>query len=193
MNNRLLIILKVLTILVILTVFTIGFNHNQDIDDFAYAVALGIDSATNDNLKVTFQFTKPKSSGESGSGSEAAPSYIYSVEASSVTSAINLINTYISRQVNLSHCKVVVISEKLAQNGISKEVNSLINDVQLRPDTSIIISRCNSRYFIENSDPNLESLVSKYYEIIPTTTEHTGYTAYTKIADFYNALNSSTR
>lgn len=75
--------------------------------------------------------------------------------------------------------------------GISKEINSLINDVELRPDTGIVITRCSSKYFIENSDPNLENLISKYYEIIPTTTELTGYTSYIKIADFYNALNSN--
>lgn len=45
--------------MVILIVFIIGFNHDQDIDDFAYVVAIGIDSGNDNNLKVNFQFTKP--------------------------------------------------------------------------------------------------------------------------------------
>ncbi len=59
MNNRLLNFFKITTIIVIFIVFIIGFNHDQDIDDFAYVVAIGIDSGSNNNLKVNFQFTKP--------------------------------------------------------------------------------------------------------------------------------------
>lgn len=59
MNKKLLTSLKIITIIVILTVFIIGFNHDQDIDDFAYVVAIGIDSGSNNKLKVNFQFTKP--------------------------------------------------------------------------------------------------------------------------------------
>ena len=193
MKNILLVILKIAIILVIIIVFTIGFNHEQDIDDFAYAVAIGIDSGDSNNLKVHFQFTRPSSSGGEGSGgSGAAQTYIYTVDASSVSSAINLVNNYISKQINLSHCKVLVISEELAYNkGIEKEVYTLINDVQLRPDTGLIISICDSKYFIENSKPTFETLVSKYYEIVPATTEITGYTAYIKISDFFNQLKSN--
>ena len=67
MKNILLVILKIAIILVIIIVFTIGFNHEQDIDDFAYAVAIGIDSGDSNNLKVHFQFTRPSSSGGEGS------------------------------------------------------------------------------------------------------------------------------
>ena len=59
MNNRLLNFFKITTIIVIFIVFIIGFNHDQDIDDFAYVVAIGIDFGSNNNLKVNFQFTKP--------------------------------------------------------------------------------------------------------------------------------------
>ncbi len=59
MNKKLLTTLKITTIIVILTVFIMGFNHDQDIDDFAYVVAIGIDSGSNNKLKVNFQFTKP--------------------------------------------------------------------------------------------------------------------------------------
>lgn len=189
MNNRLLTIFKIITIIVILIVFIIGFNHDQDIDDFAYAVAIGIDSGSNNNLKVNFQFTRPSGGSDGGSSSEPDPTFIYTVEASSITSAINLVNNYISKQVNLSHCKVVIFSEEFAQKGIGKEVASIMNDVELRPDTGIIISKCDTRYFIENSKPVFETLVSKYYEIVPTTTQITGYTAYAKTADFFNQLN----
>lgn len=103
-----------------------------------------------------------------------------------------MVNNYTSKQVNLSHCKVAVFSEEIAQKGIEKEIYSLINNVELRPDTGVIISKCDSKYFLENSEPVFETLISKYYETVPATTQITGYTSYIKIANFFNQLNCTT-
>ena len=107
--------------------FSIGFTgtHNiQSVDDLAYAVALGIDKGDHYPLKVTFQFTTPSANSESGSGG-SAPSVIDSVEANSIDAAINLMNTVVSKEISLSHCKIIVFSEELASQGISKEIYSL--------------------------------------------------------------------
>ena len=45
---------------------------------------------------------------------------INSVDAASLDSAINLMNTYVSKEISLSHCKAIVISESLASKGIPK-------------------------------------------------------------------------
>lgn len=142
-------------------------------------------------LKVTFEFTMPNSSGENAS-SEVAPMIINSVDASSLDSAINLMNTYVSKEISLSHCKAIVISETLASKGISKLLYSLMNKVQIRPDANIIISKCLAKDFIQNSQPKLENLVAKYYEIAPVSSEYTGYTANTKIGDFFNQFTCNT-
>ena len=97
-----------------------------------------------------------------------------------------------SKRLNLSHCKVIVFSEEFAQNGISEEIYTLVNNFQIRPDVSIVISRCSSRFFIEQSKPTLENIVTKYYQIAPQSTEYTGYTSNVKIGDFFNNLNCST-
>lgn len=90
-----------------------GSYSVQSIDDLAYLVALGIDVSQNNMYTVTFQFTMPNSSGESTS-SETSPIITNSVQASSLDSAINLMNAYISKELTLSHCKIIVISEELA-------------------------------------------------------------------------------
>ncbi len=148
-------------------------------------------SGDTNELKVTFEFTKPNSSGESAS-SELAPTIINSVEATSLDSAINLMNTYVSKEINLSHCKAIVISESLAASGISKLLYSLMNKVQIRPDTNIIISKCFAKDFIQNTQPNLENLVAKYYEIAPVSSEYTGYTVNATIGDFFNQFSCQT-
>ena len=184
-------LLKIIIAIILIIVFTIGFNQGQEIDDLAYAIAIGIDSSTENNLKVSFQFAKPINSSEGGN-SKPQESFIHTVEASSISSAINLLNSFMSKRLNLSHCKVIVFSEEFAKEGISEEIYTLINNNQIRPDVSIIVSRCSSKYFIEQSKPTLESIVTKYYEIAPQSTEYTGYTSNVKIGDFFNNLTCST-
>ena len=73
--------------------------------------------------------------------------------------------------------------------GISEEIYTLINNIQIRPDVSIIVSRSNAYYYIKQSKPTLENIVTKYYETAPKSTQYTGYTYDTKIGDFFNNLN----
>ncbi len=79
-----------------------GCYSVQSIDDLAYVVALGIDLGKNNNLELTVQLTFPNSADSSSSSGEAAPTIINSVECSSINSGISLLNSYVSKEINLS-------------------------------------------------------------------------------------------
>lgn len=168
-----------------------GSYSVQSIDDLAYLIVLGIDEGDSNNLKITFEFTRPIVSGE-GAPAETSPSIINSVEASSIDSAINLMNTHLSKEINLSHCKAVVISESLASKGVSKIIYSLINKVQIRPDSHVIVTKCPAKEYVEATQPMFENLISKYYETAPVSSQYTGYTENVTLGEFFNNLNSST-
>ena len=173
-------------VLIILFIFSFSASYNSlNLDNLAFAVAIGIDKSTSNKLKVTFEFLAPSPSPESGS--ETKP-VLNSVECSSLTNGINIMNAYLGKKINLSHCSAIIFSEELAKEGISDEVYSLINEVQIRPSANIVISKCNTQYYIENSIPSLESLIPRYYDIFPNTSEYTGYTCNATIGDFFNAL-----
>ena len=146
----------------------------------------GIDSSKNSNYKFTFQFNKPTKSSET----VEASSYVFSVDSTSLDSAISLLNNYLGKPINLSHCKIIVFSEEIAVQGIDKHITTLMNSVEIRPDTSIIVSKCNGKYFIENADSKLESLVSTYYEVATSSNNYTAYSDYVKISDFLNKSQS---
>ena len=181
-------IFKKIFIIVLIIIFISSFSasyNSLNIDNSAFVIALGIDKSDSNKLKVTFEFLAPSPSGE---GSVETTPVLNSVDCSSITNGINLMNAYLGRKVNLSHCKLIIFSEELAKEGISDEVYSLINEVQVRPSANIVVSKCNTKYYIENSVPSLENLVPKYYEIFPNTSEYTGYTCNATIGDFFNAL-----
>lgn len=185
--------LKFYAVVVLTLVFIYAFSASytsDSIDNISYVIALAIDvNEGEQNLQVTFEFmdTSAFSSEQSGDSNNAI---IDTVTATSINSAINLLNAYIGKEVNLSHCKVVVFSDKLAENGISSEVSELMNNIQVRPSTNIIICKGNALEYIQNSTSQLEKILTKYYDIFPNSSEYTGYTSNIMIGEFYNYLTT---
>ena len=185
--------IKFFSILVITLVFMYAFSASytsDSIDNISYVIALAVDlSEDGEHLQVTFEFMDTSSfASEQSSGGN--PAIIDTVNAKSINSALNLINAYIGKEVNLAHCKVIVFSDKLAEKGIYSYVNELMNNIQIRPTTNIIICKGNAMEYIQNSSSDLEKILTKYYDIFPNTSEYTGYTSDIMIGVFYNYLTT---
>ena len=191
MNKVLIKYISLFLVFSLLLISLSGCYNVYNIDHLAYAVALGIDFGENNNLKLSFQLSIPGGdSGASGS-SQSDSSVINSIECSSIDSGINLLNSYISKEVNLSHCKVIVFSEEFAYNGLSESIYTLMNNVQVRPDCNIIISRCDAEYFLTNSKPVLEKLSARYYEVAPNSSDYTGYTENITLSKLFSDLTDT--
>lgn len=68
------------------------------------------------DLKISFQLSIPSKNTSESDSSTSSDTVIDTIESSSVESGISLANGYISKKLNLSHCKVLVISEEVATN-----------------------------------------------------------------------------
>ncbi len=183
-------LIQKLFILILITLFIIAFSSSYlslSMDNLAYVLAIGIDKGKDNNLEVSFQFSTTSKSTESGS-TEKTPTIMDTVTASSLSTAINLMDSYIGKELNLSHCKVIIFSEELAEQGISEEIYTLINDTQIRPSANIVISKCPAKLYMEQTSPELENLISKYYEIFTNSSKYTGFKPNATIGDFFNAI-----
>ncbi len=183
-------LLKVVCFVIIFVILTVSFSNSYtrvNLDNIAVVVAMGIDKGENNKLKVCFQFTNPSSISESGS-SETASTILKSVDASSISSAINSMNSYLGKELTLAHCKLVVFSEELAKEGISDIIYTLMNDAQTRPSCNIVISKCTAEHYINNSKPFLEPLISKYYELFISSNQFTGYTSNATLGKFFDNM-----
>lgn len=185
--------LKFYAIVILALVFMYAFSASytsDSVDNISYVIALAVDENEGEkNLQVTFEFMDTSTFSSEGS-SESKSAIIDTINATSINNAINLLNAYIGKQVNLSHCKVIVFSDKLAQKGISAEVSELMNNIQVRPSTNIIICKGNALEYIQNSTSQLEKILTKYYDIFPNSSEYTGYTSNIMIGEFYNYLTT---
>ena len=190
---------KSLLILIILLcgIFLTGCNSADGVETKAYAIVLGVDKGKSDKFKLSLQFAILSGSDEtagssSSSSSSSEASTVLSVECSSIDSGINLINSYISKRINLSHCKAIIFSEELSSEGLTDVVYTLISNIEIRPQCHVLISRCDASDFLENSSPIFESNPANYYERIFNSAEYSGYVADISLYDFYNSILSTT-
>lgn len=96
--------------------FSASYVHNN-IGNLAYVLALGIDVGEKSKLKISAQFSKTAIF-EPGSGSSSEDSnnmVLVSGEADSIFSGLNLLNSYIGKEINLSHCSVIIFSDEFAK------------------------------------------------------------------------------
>lgn len=183
-------IVRNLFVFILVIVFIMAFSSSYlslSIDNLAYVLVIGIDKGQDNNLEVSFQFSTASKASETGS-TEKAPTVMDTVEAPSLSTAINLMDSYMGKELNLSHCKVIIFSEELAEEGISEEIYTLINDAQVRPSANIVVSKCNAKFYMEQTSPELENLISKYYEIFTNSSKYTGFKPNATIGDFFNAI-----
>ena len=186
--------IAILLIMIFCLIFLTGCYSAEGLETLAYAVALGIDKGESDKIRLSLQFAilSNSSSSSGGGSSQSQESTVTTVDCNSIDSGVALINSYISKKVNLSHCKAIVISEELAYEGVSEYVYTLVNNLELRPDCNVIISRCKASDYLDNSKPTLESVSARYYEFTLNSSEYTGYTENVTLADFYSDMLSTT-
>ena len=191
MNNKVRKIFAIIILALLLVISTTSYYGIKGIDNLAYVVAIGLDVGDQENLRLSLQISIPNSSEGSSSSSQSSSVVVDSIESPSINTGINLFNSYLGKEVNLSHCKVLVISEELAAKGISEYLYTLTNDIHFRNDSNIIISKCDAKSFLEYSAPALDKVSASYYEIAPTSSEYTGYTESTVINEFFASLTDS--
>lgn len=185
----------IIAILISITpMFLLTGCSDKTIDKLAYVISIGFDKGKNDKLEIFFEISTPTGSGSgssssnSGSSEKSSSSTIISVECSSLDSGLNLLNSYLSKEVDLSHCNIVVFSSELAQEGIHDYIYTLINNVEVRPSCNILISTCSIEDFFINSSNSLESYSANYESLNENLT---GYTEIVTISDFFSKTTDS--
>ena len=184
-------ILIILLIICFIVFFISNIKTINTIDDYAFVIALGIDSSESGLINLSLQIAIPTSGSEESSNSQSSSSIVNTIQCETIDSGINQFNSYLNKSLNFSYCKAVVFSEEYAQKGIGDEISTFMNNIEIRPSCNIVICENTAKNYLEKSNPLLEKLSSKYYEIEKSSEKNTGFTQCTTIIEFYNNLFSS--
>ncbi len=178
-------------ILVSLCGFMTGCFDKKEVDELGYVIAFGLDKGKTNYLKLTFQIAKPQPGGEGGGGGGGEPPYSnVTVEAPTLYAGINMINTFVSKQINMSHNKVVVFSKELAQEGLAPYLHALLRGREFRPSMYMVVSRDSAEEYLKGVTPELVLNTSKYYELAFQSYSYTGFIPNSQFHDFYNYFES---
>lgn len=172
--------------------FTSGCFDAIEVDEMVYVVAMGLDSGTNGNVRMSMLLAVPIAVGVGPEPGEVDKSTtMLTVEAPTIYGGMNIANSMLSKKVNFSHAKLVVISKELAQTGVEKYMNTFSRFREFRPNTYLGIARGQAEDFLKESKPILEANPAKYYELLMEAWEKTGFSVGSIISDFYRDMRSN--
>jgi len=177
----------------ILLIMSTGCIDSSETDDNIYAIAVGIDKGSYNSVVVTVQYPTYKNGSASGGATAqgSGGANVHSIEAPSVLEGINLLNMAISRKVSLKHTKLLVISEKIARQGLAKYVGSFSRYREPRRSMSVIITKGNAVDFIKENKANIGTSITKSIELMQMQSKNTGFFPDVKFYDFYGDIFNS--
>lgn len=172
-----------------------GCFEKREVEDLAYVIAIGIDKGSDkggdkesdNSISISFQIAVPiKIAGEGSEAGKESTSLI-TLEADSIYNAISRVDTMVSKEITLSHNKIIVFSEEVAKEGITDYLNSFVTNREIRPKTSVIVHKGSAKDFLANLEPVLESNPARYYDLLLNSSEYSGYAINNSLFQFYLA------
>lgn len=178
--------LKLVFILIFIFLTFTGCLAKTELEDFAYVIAIGIDKGSEDNYMVTFQIAVPiKIAGEGSTGGGKESTSLVTLETDTLFNSISRADSMISKEITLSHNKMIVLSEEVAKEGVQVILNALVTNREIRPKTSIIVYRGKAKELLTNLEPILEKNPARYYDLLLDSNQYTGYAIDNTLFNFY--------
>lgn len=168
-----------------------GCYNSTELDDLAYVIGIAIDKGEEKKFLITLQVAVPTKIASEGSEPGKDSSTLITTESDSLSSAISYASSRTSKEIRLSHNKIIVFSEEIAKTELTNCVNAFISSQEIRPRTAIIVCPDKARSFLENAFPVLETNPARYYDLLLDSAEYAGYTIKTELIDFY--LNNKSK
>lgn len=182
-----------LMLLLLPALFLVGCWDRHDPDKMAWVMAVGIDTGPRGDYVFSFQLPAIPGGGGGGglpggqstdSGGGAASTEVFAFEAPDIITALDGIQSFIARRMNLSQAKVVILSEDVARSNVDPVIAQATRFPEFRRNTSLMVCRCKAYDFMRKAKPRLEANVSLWYELLLLTPAQTGIIPQTRVNDF---------
>lgn len=184
-----------LALLLVVALLNSGCIGGKETDEVIYVITIGIDATEGKDVKVTYQIAIPRAlggQGGKGGGGVEMPTELVTVRAVNLAEARSLLNSVVSRSINLSHVKAFIFGEEFARKGLSDFMLVAMRFREFRGTMFIgVVNDGTAEDFLRKNSPKLESLPSKYLESMFLTAENSGYFLSSQVHEFYRRLKSN--
>ena len=146
--------------------FATGCRTSAEIDDYSYAMMIGIDRAEGETGEYvfTYRIILPQAFAGDGKAKDEEKARIVSVKASSLSESYKLVSLAMNRQINATHIVGFVFSEDVAKEGIYDIVSSMNKSVLFRNSVVLVVSQDAAKTFIEKNKAPFEVFPSRWTE-----------------------------
>lgn len=132
-----------------------GCAPSYRIENQAHAVSMGIDW-NDEKMKVIVQVPNLGAVSKKEGGEENSNYQIYSAEAENFESAYNILESSLPQQLNLTHLKTVVFSEKFARSDeFMKTIETFMNVFLVTGSANVVVTKKDAELLIENQKPHI--------------------------------------
>ncbi|NOJ70509.1 Ger(x)C family spore germination protein [Paenibacillus alvei] len=178
-------------LIIMLSLLVSGCWNRREMNDLAIAVGMGIDKAEDGQYEVLVQVVDPSEVSARKPSGNRAPVIVYSAKGGTVFQAIRRMTTFTPRKVYFSHLRMFVFGEALAREGISKPLDFLSRDQELRTDFYIVVGRGTTARDILNFYTPLDKIpANKMYQSLEVSDRMWAPTVSVRLDDLITDLTS---
>ena len=182
--------IKMILLLLILTLLLSGCWSKRELNELAIVVALGIDKI-DDEYEISIQVVDPSEISSKQPSSGRSPVVTYHAKGKSVFEAIRRMTTLTPRKPYFSHLQIVVIGQKLAEEGLNEPLDFIARDHEFRNDFDVVMSYQTTAKEVLNVLTPIEKMpANKLLNSIKVSEKSWGSTLTVNIDELLNTLSS---
>lgn len=135
---------KICFMFLLCSLITVGCKDRIEVNDLAFVMATSIDMKDNGEYSVSVQIanTSAVSQSESStSNSKGGHFVIATATGNNLTDLFPMIQEKISRKMSLTHMKIIILGERLAQHGIKDVLDHLGRDPESRLRVFLMVAK----------------------------------------------------
>lgn len=142
--------------LLFFSLFLSGCWDRRELDQLAIAVAVGIDKVE-DGYLLSAQVVVPSEMSVNG-GTGRSQVTLFTARGETLYEAFRMMTKEAPRKIYSGHLRMLVLGEELAQDGISKPLDLLSRDYEIRPDFYVVVAKESTAEEILNVTTIIESI-----------------------------------
>lgn len=184
-------ILLVTSLLLLILISFIEAYDVRNVENLSYVIAIGIDKTDSKEnpLSLTIQIANPDTSEGNGTKIKTETN---TVECNSFNLGLAMLNLENVNEINLSHCNVILISEEVAKEGIQDFINTLSNNIEIRPTCNVLITQGKAEDYLKVAS-GIEDISAKFYTSYIKSGEITSYVTPCRLSTFYSSLHEDVK
>lgn len=175
-------------VLLVCAVLCCGCRSNAEIDDYSYAMMIGVDEAEEGEYSFSYRVILPQAFAGEGKAEEEKKAKIVSVTASSLSESFREVSLLMNRRLNATHIVGFVFSEEVASRGIYSIISTMNKSVLFRNSVVLVVCEGTARSFMENNKAPFEVFPSRWTESLRDNQESSGAYFVSDAREFYRSL-----